>query len=56
MSTVGAVLPEGEREYRFHTTRRRRFDRALKRVAVEIDGGSGYVVGVVTTQTRIGKR
>ena len=41
LRTIGADLPRGEREYRFHSVRRWRFDWAwpAKRLAVEIDGG-----------------
>lgn len=41
LALLGKDLPAGEREYRFHATRRWRFDWAWpdKRLAVEIDGG-----------------
>lgn len=41
LKTIGADLPAGKREYRFHKTRRWRFDWAwpARKIAVEIDGG-----------------
>ena len=41
LKLLGADLPAGEREYRFHPSRRWRFDWAwpAAKLAVEIDGG-----------------
>ena len=41
LKTIGADLPKGKREYRFHKTRKWRFDWAWpdSKLAVEIDGG-----------------
>ena len=41
LRVLGAGLPQGEREYRFHPKRRWRFDWAWpdRKLAVEVDGG-----------------